>query len=213
MSHAGERAVFLDKDGTLIVNVPYNVDCAKVQLAPGAGAAARMLRGAGYRLIVVTNQPGIALGYFDEGAVEQVRDRVMELLRDEGVELDGFYYCPHHSHAKVGRYRRVCECRKPQPGLLRRAASEHAIDLHRSWLVGDILDDVEAGHRAGCRAVLVNNGGETQWQWGPLRYPDLVVPDMLSAADHLCGHPEALADSTASCAGANGRETGNSCIG
>jgi histidinol-phosphate phosphatase family protein len=165
-------AVFLDKDGTLIDDVPYNVDPRHVTLARGAGGALRLLKAHGYLLVVVSNQPGIAMGRFAPEALRGVERRIQELLADSGVAIDAFYYCPHLPQGLKVRYAVRCLCRKPQPGLLRRAARDWQIDLKRSWLVGDILDDVEAGNRAGCRSVLIHNGNETEWRFGPHREPD-----------------------------------------
>lgn len=176
------RAVFLDKDGTLVDNVPYNVDPARIVLSAGAGEGLRRFVRLGYRLLVVSNQPGVALGRFPEAALDAVGERLAALLEEEGVRLDGFYYCPHHPHGAVPGYARSCTCRKPLPGLLERAAARHRIDLRASWMVGDILDDVEAGRRAGTRTVLVDNGNETEWRVSPLRMPDLVVPNLHAAA-------------------------------
>ena len=165
------RAVFLDKDGTLIDDVPYNVDPGRVILARGAGGALRTLKAQGFLLIVVSNQPGVALGKFSLQALEGVETRVQELLAASGVGIDAFYYCPHLPQTEHVRYDVRCLCRKPQPGLVRRAALEWQIDLPRSWFVGDILDDVEAGNRAGCRSVLIDNGNETEWRLGAHREP------------------------------------------
>lgn len=179
---AGARAVFLDKDGTLVEDVPYNVDPARIVLTGGAGEGLRRFARLGYRLVVVSNQPGVALGRFPEAALHAVGERLAALLEEEGVQLAGFYYCPHHPHGCVPGYARTCTCRKPYPGLLERAAARHRIDLRASWMVGDILDDVEAGRRAGTRTILLDNGNETEWQLSPLRMPDLVVPNLHAAA-------------------------------
>jgi D-glycero-D-manno-heptose 1,7-bisphosphate phosphatase len=175
-------AVFLDKDGTLIDDVPYNIDPGRIDLAPGAGHGTAMLSEAGYALVVVSNQSGVARGLFLEDALLAVERRIRELLAEFYVPLAGFYYCPHHPQGSVPRYTTPCTCRKPEPGMILRAADELGLDLARSWLIGDILDDVEAGHRAGCRSVLIDNGHETQWQWNPLRRPDIVAADLAQAA-------------------------------
>jgi histidinol-phosphate phosphatase family protein len=180
--HACRRAVFLDKDGTLVDDVPYNVDPQKVRMSRGAAAGLPALHRAGYRLVVVSNQSGAARGYFPEAALEGVRRRLAELLAAHGLPLDGFFWCPHHPEGIVPALAVACACRKPAPGLLHRAAGELGLDLGASWLVGDILDDVEAGRRAGCRTVLLDNGHETQWQWGPARRPDRVAADLDEAA-------------------------------
>jgi histidinol-phosphate phosphatase family protein len=165
-------AVFLDKDGTLIDDVPYNVDPERVTLARGAGGALRALRAHGFLLIVVSNQPGVALGRFPLRALRGVERRIQELLAPSGAAIDAFYYCPHLPQAANIRFAVRCLCRKPQPGLVRRAALDWHVDLRQSWLVGDILDDVEAGNRAGCRSVLIHNGNETEWRFGEHREPD-----------------------------------------
>jgi D-glycero-D-manno-heptose 1,7-bisphosphate phosphatase len=175
-------AIFLDKDGTLIEDVPYNVDPRKMVLAPHAVAGLRLFRRLGYRLLAVSNQPGLALGRFDEAGLAQAWRQLDHLLQEQGARLDGHYCCPHHPDGAISAYARACHCRKPQPGMLRRAAFEHGLDLAACWMVGDILDDVEAGRRAGCKTILIDNGNETEWKRSPLRNPDLVAPDLHAAA-------------------------------
>ncbi len=170
------KAVFIDKDGTLVQNVPYNVDPERIALTPGAVQGLSALSCVGYRLIVVSNQPGAALGLFDEPDLEKVERRLRELL----PALDGFYYCPHAPQAG-------CDCRKPAPGMLERAAREHGVELAGSWMVGDILDDVEAGRRAGCRTILLDNGNETEWRSGEARRPHYVARDLSHAAAIITG--------------------------
>ena len=116
-----------------------------------------------------------------------MRDRVTELMYRERVPLDGFYYCPHHSEGVVQAYAVECMCRKPMPGMLVRAAREHDIDLQASWMLGDILHDVEAGNRAGCRTVLIDSVTETQWRLGLHRMPGGVVADIYLAAVIIAG--------------------------
>jgi histidinol-phosphate phosphatase family protein len=186
-------AVFLDKDGTLIDDLPYNVDPARIRLAPGALEGVARLHACGFVLVVVTNQAGVALGMFQEAALRAVERRLQALVGDAGVALAAMYWCPHHPAGRVGRYAIECGCRKPQPGLLRRAARDLAIDLERSWMVGDILDDVEAGRRAGCRTVLLDNGHETEWRVSPLRLPHLLLPTLSRAAEAIVATTPALA--------------------
>ena len=176
------RAVFLDKDGTLIQDVPYNCDPALIRLMPNCINGLRAIAAAGFLLIVVTNQSGIALGLIPESSMSRVETRLRELLRSAGIEVAGFYYCPHLPESKILQYRRECDCRKPMPGMLHRAAAELQLDLAGSWMIGDILDDVEAGRRAGCRTILVANGHEDQWRITPVRVPDYAVPDIDQAA-------------------------------
>jgi len=165
-------AIFLDKDGTLIEDVPYNVDPAQMRLGAGVAAGVRRLHEAGFALVVVTNQSGVARGYFAEAAIAPVETRLRQLLR---VPITGFYYCPHHPDGTVLEYAIRCRCRKPQPGMLRRAAMDLGLDLNCSWLIGDILNDVEAGQRAGCRTILIDNGNETEWLLTPGRVPHQTV--------------------------------------
>ena len=176
------KAVFLDKDGTLVNDVPHNVDPALVMLSPNATEGLRLFSRLGYMLLVVSNQAGVARGFFPESALEAVWRRIDHLLAVEDIQLDGYYYCPHHNEGTIGEYAQDCHCRKPLPGMLLQAAAEHDIDLDASWMVGDILHDVEAGKRAGCKAILIDNGNETEWDLTPSRIPDLTAPDLHGAA-------------------------------
>jgi D-glycero-D-manno-heptose 1,7-bisphosphate phosphatase len=177
-----KRAVFLDKDGTLIEDIPYNVDPDRIQLCEGAIDAVRSLHAANYPLFVITNQAGVAHGYFAERALQAVEQRLRELLAAVGVPLSGFYYCPHHPDGREPDYAIACQCRKPQPGLLFRAADEHHLDLAQSWFIGDILNDVEAGRAAACRTILIDNGNETEWQLSYSRLPHHTVRSLPEAA-------------------------------
>ncbi|HEX6598549.1 MAG TPA: HAD family hydrolase [Gemmatimonadaceae bacterium] len=179
------RAVFLDKDGTLVENVPMNVDPSRIRLADGAAEALRRLREAGYRLAVVSNQAGVAHGRFPESALAGVESRLAELLAEHDIRLDGFFYCPHDPAGAVEQYRLACDCRKPAPGLVYRAAAALGVDVASSWMVGDILDDVEAGRRAGCRSILLDSGGETEWVRGPAREPHFVARSFDEVADYI----------------------------
>jgi D,D-heptose 1,7-bisphosphate phosphatase len=181
MAMKQRRAVFLDKDGTLVANVPYNVNPARVALTCGAGPAIERLANAGFLLIVVSNQSGVALGKFTERDLYGVEDRIQELLQPSDVAIDAFYYCPHLPNAPVERYAKRCACRKPHAGMLLRAAQEWNVDLERSWVVGDILDDVEAGRRAGCRTMLIVNGNETEWRPSPARVPHAYATNLMHA--------------------------------
>ena len=153
------KAVFLDRDGTLIVNRHYGSDPGGIELLEGVVEGLRKLRGAGYKLILVSNQSGVARGYFDEGAISRMHDRLQRMLNRHGAALDGLEYCPHHPEGVRPSYALECACRKPAPGMLLRAARKHGVNLSASWMVGDIEADVEAGRRAGARTVLV--GPET----------------------------------------------------
>ena len=124
MTGAGRRAVFLDKDGTLVDDVPYNVDPDLVRLAPGAMGGLSRLTAAGYALVLVTNQSGVARGLFEASALDAVWARLAELLAAQGLALDSIHFCPHHPGGSVPAYAAACDCRKPAPGMLRRAAAE-----------------------------------------------------------------------------------------
>ena len=188
---SGLPAIFVDKDGTLIEDVPYNVRPDLIRLMPGALTSLQRLHRAGYGVVVISNQSGVARGFFPITALSAVEERLRVLLAEGDVPLAGFYYCPHFPGGRVAEYSRECFCRKPQPGLVLQAAREHRLDLTRSWFVGDILDDIEAGHRAGCRAILLDNGHETQWVAGEYRVPDhrtgtwLEVAELILAADRV----------------------------
>lgn len=174
------KAVFVDKDGTLVHDVPYNVDPDRIVLIPGVGESLRRLQDAGFLLFVVSNQPGVALGRFPASALRGVEARLDELVGRHGVVFTGYCWCPH---PPVGvRNAVVCTCRKPRPGMLLDAAATHGVALERSWMVGDILDDIEAGNRAGCRTILVDRGGETRWRAGRVRTPNAIVYQFADAA-------------------------------
>lgn len=150
-------AVFLDRDGTLIVNKPYNANPDDIELFPDTREAVRDLARAGYLLVVVTNQSGVARGYFDEAAVSAMHARLDDLLSPTERLILAYYFCPHHAAGRVRNLALACPCRKPEPGMLLRAAEDWAIDLRRSWTIGDMESDVEAGWSAGCRSILLGN--------------------------------------------------------
>ena len=150
--------------------MPYNVDPGKLAIRPEVPAGLRAMQDAGFRLFVISNQSGIGLGLFTEEELLRCYAVLSGRLADEGVRLEQLYFCPHPAAQR-------CICRKPAPALIRRAANEHGIDLGKSWMVGDILADVEAGHRAGCRSALLDVGNETKWLAGPDREPDVVTND------------------------------------
>lgn len=175
-------AIFLDKDGTLLADVPHNVDPLLMRLAPGARDALRIFAELDLPLYVISNQSGVAMGKFSIDALDIVNKRLHELVRDCGAMLSGIYWCTHHPDGSVAPHNRLCNCRKPAPGMLLRAAREHGIALEESWFAGDILDDVEAGNRAGCRTLLIDNGNETVWRRGLFRQPYYVVANLHDAA-------------------------------
>ena len=151
-------AVFMDRDGTINEEVSYLSRMEQLRLYPQTYEAIRLINAAKMKAVVVTNQSGIARGYFTEDFVRRVHDRINELLGAEGARIDGFYVCPHHPIYGNGIYKQHCECRKPKPGMLLQAAEEMNIDLTRSYMIGDMLKDIEAGKKAGAKGVLVLTG-------------------------------------------------------
>lgn len=159
------RAVFLDRDGVInqlvyypehgIVDSPFTL--RQFNLVEGAAKSLKEIRDIGYLLIVVSNQPGIAKAHFSKRTLEGMGEKMKRELAKEHVTLDGEYYCLHHPEALKKEYRLNCGCRKPEPGLILRGATEHGIDLRKSFMVGDGIVDVQAGNRAGCRTILVAN--------------------------------------------------------
>jgi D-glycero-D-manno-heptose 1,7-bisphosphate phosphatase len=177
-------AVFLDKDGTLIEDLPYNVDPRRIRLAPGAAEGVRLLHDAGYALVVVTNQSGVARGWFTLDELDRVADHLRAVLAGLGAPLTGFYACPHGPEGDDDGPP-SCDCRKPLPGLIRRAANELNLDLGGSWLVGDTWMDVLAGREAGCRTVLVGPEWRLVAGWPAERRPEHAVFDLGSAAQFI----------------------------
>jgi D-glycero-D-manno-heptose 1,7-bisphosphate phosphatase len=176
-------AIFIDKDGTLVENVPHNVDPRKIRLIPGVAEGLKALARTNFSLFVVTNQPGLAHGYFTVAQFETMMSSIEKTFSDNQCRLSGVYVCPHDKNGRSPRFSRICDCQKPKPGLLHRAAEDHQLDLTQSWMIGDILNDVEAGRRAGCRTILIDRGNETEWKWSPWRRPDYVAQRFDDAVD------------------------------
>jgi|GEM_PF-537409 len=153
-----DKAVFLDRDNTIIANDGYLGDPTKVRLLPGAAAAIASMRRLGYRIIVVSNQSGVARGMFDEAAVEAVNQEMIRQLREQaGATVDASYYCPFHPEAVVPEYKVDHEWRKPKPGMLKAAAADFDLDLSRCWIVGDMNRDIAAGSAVNCRTILLGD--------------------------------------------------------
>lgn len=191
-AHAGplRPAVFIDKDGTLVRNVPYNVDPALLQFMPAAPEALAALAAEGFALVIVTNQSGLAQRRFTRAQWDELAAALRERLQAQaGVRLTDLLHCPH-APGEDGLP--MCPCRKPAAGLLMQAARRHRLDLERSWMVGDTLDDVEAGRRCGCRAVLFDSGGETVWRRAPLRMPHRRLTDWVDVAQLIVAHHRGL---------------------
>lgn len=154
---AQKRAVFIDRDGTINVEKEYLYRVDDFEFIPGAPQALRLLNEAGFLVVVVTNQSGVARGYFTEEDVGILHRHIAAELAKTGARVDAWYYCPHHPSGR-GSYSLACRCRKPLPGMLLEAALRHNIDLAKSVMIGDKLADVEAGQAAGCRTILVRTG-------------------------------------------------------
>jgi D-glycero-D-manno-heptose 1,7-bisphosphate phosphatase len=182
-------AVFLDRDGTVNEEVGYLRDLEKFKLIPGAATAIRRLNEAGLPVVLVTNQSGVARGYFPESLVHDAHERLDAMLRAEGARLDGVYYCPHHPTAGNSSYTVVCDCRKPATGLLDRAARDLNLDLRQSFMVGDKWSDVELGQRAGARTILVRTGfaADDPGNVRPdhVRDPNFIARDLATAVEWI----------------------------
>lgn len=179
-------AVFLDKDGTLIPDIPYNINPNLVTLNPGVLDGLYELQ-QHFSLFIISNQSGVAKGFFSIKEVKLVMDHLLQLFRRNDINISGYYFCPHDVNGAINPYTLACNCRKPKPGLLLRAAADHQLDLSESWMIGDILNDVEAGKAAGCRSILIANGNETEWDRAgePLRIPDYTATNFLEAATFI----------------------------
>ena len=172
------KAIFLDRDNTLIHDPGYINHPDQVTLMEGAPEALCDLRALGYRLVVVTNQSGVARGIVTEAVLHEIHDRMEALLAERGARLDGIYYCPFHPDGVIEKYRQPSDWRKPNPGMLLTAAQEMGIDLRQSWCLGDSFSDVEAGIRAGCRTILID--GSSPPRRSAQRAPGQVSPEFVA---------------------------------
>jgi D-glycero-D-manno-heptose 1,7-bisphosphate phosphatase len=177
-------AVFLDRDGTIIDDVGYIKDPDLINFLPGALDALTLFRDAGFLLVVVTNQSGIARGIFTLDELLAVRDRFCDLLKKRGIALVDYRFCPHHPNGSVDKFRQTCTCRKPAPGMLLAAAEKNNIDLKKSWMIGDKPDDIRAGLAAGTRTIQLIPANSS-----PLDnpQPDFYAENLLKAAKIITG--------------------------
>ncbi len=180
-------ALFIDRDGTLTEEVGYVNHPKRLRLLPRSAQAIRRLNESGIAAVVVTNQAGVARGYFSEEVLAAVNTVLVARLKEEGAYLDGIYVCIHHPTEGVPPYRVVCDCRKPKPGLLQRAAADHGLDLSRSTLVGDKPSDLVAARAVGAEGVLVLTGyGLGEWEYRRQTFgvaPDHVAEDLFDAVE------------------------------
>jgi len=167
----------------VVRDVPFNVRGDLIEFPAESLEGLKDLSSAGYPLIIISNQSGLALGLFTQEELDEYLFALTELLGRNGIPLTAIFYCPHHPNGVVSHYTDACSCRKPQDGLFIEARDLLGIDLSSSWMIGDILHDVEAGHRAGCRSILIDNGNETEWDLSsPLRIPEAKVTSINEAA-------------------------------
>ena len=184
-----KAAVFLDRDGTINEQMGYINHLSRFHLLPGVARAIRLLNDHSIPVFVVTNQSGLARGYFPETVLAAVHEALVERLQAEGAQLDGVYVCPHHPEAKEERYRLDCRCRKPKPGLFLQAAVEHDLELSRSYVVGDRWSDLKAAAACGAKGVWVLTGyGRGDYEYiGPQQaiQPSHVALDLLAAVQWI----------------------------
>lgn len=194
---AGRPAIFIDRDGTLSHEVGYVNHPSRFKLFPFAVDAIRTINRAGVLAVLVTNQAGVARGYFPESMIDEIHGMVLAALEAGGARLDGLYVCPHHPTEGQPPYRQDCQCRKPRPGLLHRAEQELGADLARSWVVGDRHGDLQLAWKVGAKAAMVRTGyglGELTYQapqWK--RQPDLVADHLLEAVERILAHEGGVA--------------------
>jgi len=186
-----KAAVFLDRDGTMNVDVGYLDSVERFTLFPWTLEAVRLLRNSGYYVVVVTNQSGVARGMVDETFVEEIHQLMQEDLAMVGSQLDGLYYCPHESDALVREYRMECDCRKPKSGLIARAVADLDIDVSRSFVVGDKWSDIGLAQNVGARGVLVRTGYGRSQEQQPVDgvVPEAVVDTLMDAVGWIIRHP------------------------
>ncbi len=173
------KAVFLDKDGTINEDLGYISHYRDLKLLPHSAAAIKLLNDAGYKVIVISNQSGVARGMFGEDMLQAINKTLQKHLLSKGAFVDDIYYCPHHSEHGEYPYRRECDCRKPGIGLFKKAAKRHDIDLAKSFMIGDHARDIEAGHKAGTKSILVLTGHEIEKDCKDK--PEHVAKDLLEA--------------------------------
>ena len=183
------RAVFLDRDGTINEEVGYVNHIERFHLLPRVGRAIRLLNQHGWKTVVITNQSGVARGYFPESLIHEIHQKMEDLLKNEGAHLDGVYYCPHHPDIGIPPYRQKCRCRKPATGLIEEAVKELDLDTSASYMVGDRGVDIEFAHQVGARAILVLTGyGKGEWEYRKDEWkfkPDHVAPDLYEAVEWI----------------------------
>ncbi|HEY4516860.1 MAG TPA: HAD family hydrolase [Candidatus Paceibacterota bacterium] len=181
------EAVFIDRDGTIVEEVGYGSSFDETSLIPGAAGAIARLNERAIPVIVISNQAGVARGYFPESNIPRMHEGIARALRKSSAHVDAWYWCPHLPEGQVDEYAIDCDCRKPKPGMLKKAAHDLHLDLSNCAMIGDKASDIEAGERALCRTVLVLTGhGAEEWSsWKLPMKPSHVAPDLAGAVDWL----------------------------
>lgn len=179
------KAVFLDRDGTLIEDTGYINSPEQVKFLPGAIAAVKKLQDAGFKIIIISNQSGVARGLITEDMLQTIDKLIHRQVLNGGAHIDGSYYCPHHPEHGVYPYRQDCECRKPHIGLIRKAVKDHDLDLSGSIMVGDHSNDIETAKRAGIKSVFVMTGHGPEEKAHLKSQPDHIATDLSAAADWI----------------------------
>ena len=182
------KAVFLDQDGTLIQYVDLLTKLADIRLLPKVAGAIRKMNRLGFSVFIITNQPVVARGLISEGGVRKIERRVIALLAQQGANIDGFLFCPHHPEATIKKYRKRCVCRKPEPGMILKAARKYHLDLKKSFMIGDSFIDIVAGHRAGIPSILVKTGPGHERLDAIYKNekPDFKAKNLLEAVKFIC---------------------------
>lgn len=177
-----QRAVFLDRDGTIIEDTGYPHERRELKFLPGVSKAIKLLSENGFKVIVITNQAGVARGYFAEETLKEINRYIQESLAKQGALIDRIYYCPHHIEGIIEEYRKECYYRKPNPGMIEEAVRDFGIDLASSFVIGDKTSDIEAGRRVGCKTILIagDNLGEES-----AVISDHIAPDLYEAVKWL----------------------------
>lgn len=184
-----QPAVFIDRDGTLSEEVGYLNHPSRFSLFAYSSAAIKLLNDNGWLAIVVTNQAGVARGYFSEDIIHEIHDRLTREMEHDGASLDAIYYCAHHPSVGEPPYRMECDCRKPKAGLIRRASSDFEIDLAASWMIGDRYSDIELARNAGLHSAFVLSGyGRGEWEYQRTKWehqPDMVCENLFQAVKSI----------------------------
>lgn len=182
------QAVFIDRDGTLNEDIGYVSRPEELVLYPWSGEAVRLINESGLLAVVITNQSGIARGMYTERTLAEIHSRMIRELAEQGAQIDAVYYCPHHPEVGNHRYRLDCDCRKPKPGLLKAAATDHEIDLSRSFIIGDKASDMKLAEHTGARSALVLTGYGSETLAHPRRWPcrpEIVAENLLEAVRRI----------------------------